>query len=385
MILKDLKPKEFTILIVDDAEPNLVLLSFVLKQEGFTVITANDGNEALNKVSSYEPDLILLDILMPGIDGYQVSRKLQKTAFASIPVIFLSALSETESKIDAFEAGGVDFINKPFQKEEVLARIKTHLSIRKLEKQKEARIRLLKDREIELSKLSKKKDELIRMVSHDIKNPLTGIIGMTKILLDDDEIEAEERKEILGLIDQSAEKLFNLVKEILDKESNSAELEQIDIKDVDIIDLCTRLIKQLKQKAAAKNINLSIVTQVDELIAPVDKDKIFTALEILIINAIRFTLSGGSVKLHIENTHETNYLIKVVDTGIGISGKILDNFIIPTKKNVEEQRAFDAGLDLGLDIVQKNIRSHKGNIWVSSEEEVGTTFYIDLPFKNHSK
>ena len=353
MILKDLKPKEFTILIVDDAEPNLVLLSFVLKQEGFTVITASDGNEALDKVSSYEPDLILLDILMPGIDGYQVSRKLQQTAFASIPIIFLSALSETESKIDAFEAGGVDFINKPFQKEEVLARIKTHLSIRKLEKQKEARIRLLKDREIELSKLSKKKDELIRMVSHDIKNPLTGIIGMTKILLDDDEIEAEERKEILGLIDQSAEKLFNLVKEILDKESNSAELEQIDIKDIDIVDLCTRLIKQLKQKATAKNIDLSIVTQVDELIAPVDKDKIFTALEILIINAIRFTLSGGSVKLHIEKTHETNYLIKVVDTGIGISGKILDNFIIPTKKNVEEQRAFDAGLDLGLDIVQK--------------------------------
>ena len=381
MIAQDLNPKEFTILIVDDAEPNLVLLSFVLKEEGFNVLKARDGEEAIQKVQSHEPDLILLDILMPGMNGYEVSKRIKSSEYAAIPIIFLSALNETESKVDAFESGGVDFINKPFKKEEVIARIKTHLFIRKLQKQKEGRLRLLKDREIELSKLNKKKDELIRMVSHDIKNPLTGIIGMTQILIEDEDIEAEERKEILDLVYQSAEKLFELVKETLDKESNDVQVQDLNIQETDIIEFCKKSAEKFKNKASLKGIELSVKPDIDELLVPFDNDKLSTVLEILITNAIRFTLDGGSIEISIEKHNDDHCLLKVMDTGIGISSEILDNFIIQTENEADKESTFDSGLDLGLDIVQRKIKSHNGNIWVSSEEESGTTFYIELPLQ----
>ncbi len=381
MIAQDLNPKEFTILIVDDAEPNLVLLSFVLKEEGFNVLKARDGEEAIQKVQSHEPDLILLDILMPGMNGYEVSKRIKSSEYAAIPIIFLSALNETESKVDAFESGGVDFINKPFKKEEVIARIKTHLFIRKLQKQKEGRLRLLKDREIELSKLNKKKDELIRMVSHDIKNPLTGIIGMTQILIEDEDIEAEERKEILDLVYQSAEKLFELVKETLDKESNDVQVQDLNIQETDIIEFCKKSAEKFKNKASLKGIELSVKPHIDELLVPFDNDKLSTVLEILITNAIRFTLDGGSIEISIEKHNDDHCLLKVMDTGIGISSEILDNFIIQTENEADKESTFDSGLDLGLDIVQRKIKSHNGNIWVSSEEESGTTFYIELPLQ----
>ena len=382
MIAQDLKPKEFTILIVDDAEPNLVLLSFVLKEEGFNVLKARNGEEAIQKVQSHEPDLVLLDILMPGMSGYEVSKELKNSEHSAIPIIFLSALNETESKVDAFESGGVDFINKPFKKEEVIARIKTHLFIRKLEKQKEGRLRLLRDREIELSKLNKKKDELIRMVSHDIKNPLTGIIGMTQILIEDEDIEADERKEILDLVYQSAEKLFDLVKQTLDKESNDVLAQDLDIHETDIIEFCKKFAKKFENKASLKGIELDVKSDIDELLVPFDNDKLSTVLEILITNAIRFTLEGGFIEISIEKSNDKCCLLKVIDTGIGISSEILDNFIIQTENQADKESTFDSGLDLGLDIVQRNIKSHNGNIWVSSEEESGTAFYIELPLQN---
>ncbi|WP_409028983.1 response regulator [Gracilimonas sediminicola] len=187
-----MKPKESLILIVDDTPANLRLLSHVLTKEGYEYIEASNGHEAIELAKKHEPDLILLDIMMPDISGFEVVKRIKSNQLLEdTPVIFLSSLSDTEDKVQGFKYGGVDYITKPFQKEETLARIKTHLQIRSLQKQLNERIKILREREIELSRLNQKKDDLVRTVSHDIKNPLTGIIGLVKLMRDSNKITAE--------------------------------------------------------------------------------------------------------------------------------------------------------------------------------------------------
>jgi DNA-binding response OmpR family regulator len=133
--------------------------------------------------------------MMPEMSGFEIIEHLKNIEkLNDVPVIFLSSLTETDDKIQAFKAGGVDYITKPFQKEETLARIRAHLQIRFLQKQLNERIKILREREIELSRLNQKKDDLVRTVSHDIKNPLTGIIGLVKLMKDSDKVTEEEQK-----------------------------------------------------------------------------------------------------------------------------------------------------------------------------------------------
>ncbi|MDX1639459.1 MAG: response regulator, partial [Balneolaceae bacterium] len=164
-----------TILIVDDSAQNVRLLSHVLKKEGYEIQTTPGGREAIEKVEEWTPDIILLDIVMPGLDGYEVCERLKnREKTASIPIIFLSALSETDSKVKGFEVGGVDYITKPFQREEVLARIDLHVRLRQLQQTLKEKIDALEEREQRLNTLNKRKDELMRILSHDIRNPVTG-------------------------------------------------------------------------------------------------------------------------------------------------------------------------------------------------------------------
>ena len=190
-------PEDFLILIVDDTEANIRLLSHVLRGEGFQPIVAFNGSDAIDLIESREPDLVLLDIMMPDMTGIEVCTEIkQKDKLKDIPIIFLSALSETSDKVEGFRAGGVDYITKPFQKDEVLARIRTHLFLSKLQKERKQRIIDLRKREADLRDLNKKKDDLVRMVSHDIKNPLTGIVGLANMLKQDMDFSEEEKAEM---------------------------------------------------------------------------------------------------------------------------------------------------------------------------------------------
>ncbi|MFD2532303.1 ATP-binding response regulator [Gracilimonas halophila] len=188
-----MNPADSLILIVDDTPANLRLLSHVLSKNGYNFLEASNGKEAVQIAKEHEPDLILLDIMMPDMNGYEVIKEIKSDKLIQdFLIIFLSSLTDTDDKVEGFKSGGVDYITKPFQKEETLARINTHLKIRFLQKQLNERIKVLRQREIELSRLNQKKDDLVRMVSHDIKNPLTGIIGLVKLMRESDKISAEE-------------------------------------------------------------------------------------------------------------------------------------------------------------------------------------------------
>lgn len=374
-------PEDSLILLVDDTKANLRLLSHVLSKEGYQYLEANNGKEAIRLAEQHEPDLILLDIMMPDIDGFEVIKRLKKNdRLADVPIIFLSSLTETDDKVQGFKSGGVDYITKPFQREETLARIKTHLQIRFLQKELNNRIQILRDREIQLSRLNKKKDDLVRMVSHDIKNPLTGIIGLVKLIRDSDKISDEEQTQMLSVIEDSGNNLLNLVRDVLDRESKKMESDVVEIANTDLSELMERVISMNRANAVVKNINLSYAVNPEKLAARIDPNKIEIAINNLVSNALKFTGSDEGAKVHAKIKQVNNdVLISVSDTGIGIPEKMQEDLFTDNKNSSRTGTSGELGTGLGLDIVQLYVEMHGGEIWVESELKKGTTFYIKLP------
>jgi two-component system sensor histidine kinase/response regulator len=373
--------KDNLILIVDDTVLNLKLLSHVLENGGYKHIKAQNGKEAIELAEKNHPDLILMDIMMPEMDGYEAVKQIKaRDGLEDIPVIFLSALTETDDKIQAFKYGGVDYITKPFQKEETLARIDTHLKIRNLQKQLNDRIDILKDREVELSRLNKKKDDLVRMVSHDIKNPLTGIIGLVKLMRDTDEITTDERKHMLSVIENSGNNLLNMVREVLDRESKKKVPESVELANVEVTEVIERIISMNKAKAMLKGIDLKYNIEPEDLRANLDQNKIEIAVNNLVSNALKFTPARGTVSVSVSQIDESeSILFEINDTGIGIPKGMKDDLFDSEIQYSRMGTGGEAGTGLGLDIVHLYVSMHSGEIWVESEENIGTTFFIKLP------
>ncbi|MAL16320.1 MAG: hypothetical protein CL670_10920 [Balneola sp.] len=374
-----MNPENSLLLIVDDTPANLRLLSHVLSKEGYEFVEATDGNEALEMAEKHVPDLILLDIMMPGMSGFEVIKKLKENELLEdIPIIFLSSLTETDDKVEGFRSGGVDYITKPFQKEETLARIKAHLQIRFLQKQLNERINILREREVELSRLNQKKDDLVRTVSHDIKNPLTGIIGLVKLMRDSDKISAEEQKQMLSVIEDSGNNLLNLVRDVLDREAKVAESEELDYSEVKVGELLARVISMNKAKAIVKDINLDYSIKPSGFNVLIDQIKIEIVINNLVANALKFTPSGGSISVEVSKEKDV-IKFEVRDTGIGIPEKMQHDLFRDPKKSSRLGTSGEVGTGLGLDIVQLYVELHKGKIWVESTLNKGTSFFIEIP------
>lgn len=377
----NIKPENNLILLVDDTEANVRLLSHVLIKEGYRVEIARNGNEAIEATHDHKPDLILLDVMMPDKSGFEVSSELKESEdTADIPIIFLSALSESDVKVKGFQSGGVDYITKPFKKEETLARIKTHLYLRTLQRSLNEQIRVLKEREAELNKLNKQKDNLVRMVSHDIKNPLTGILGLVKLMKADNmNISKDERKQMFSVIEDSGNKLLHLVKHVLDREENKNQTESLELRKTNLRQLADQIVQLHNAKAIVKNIDLRVETELEENEVMVDPGKLEIAINNLVSNALKFTPSQGEVLLKMSTPNPSDLLVEVRDTGIGIPEKVKKNIFESRKRNSTLGTNGEIGIGLGLDIVQRYVEMHKGTIRVESEIDKGTSFYIKLP------
>lgn len=375
-------PSEFLILIVDDTEANIKLLSHVLRDVGFSPIVAFNGSDALELIKSRKPDLVLLDIMMPDMTGYEVCKKVNEDdELKSIPIIFLSALSETSNKVEGFEAGGVDYVTKPYQKDEVLARIRTHLFLSKLQKERDQRIQALRETEIELREINQKKDQLVRIVSHDIKNPLTGIVGLANLIKENPELPKDDVFKMLSAMEQSGKKLMDMVEKVLDNENHSKSNEKLNFHEGLLEDLVEKVISVNKPKAMLKGITLNLVNKISVNNVLLEHTKIEIALNNLISNALKFTSSSGKVTLSVFSDNE-KMIFKVQDNGIGIPKNLTSSIfgIGKTSKGVSNLGTDgEIGTGLGLDVVEKYVNIHNGKVWVESEEGVGTIFFIEIP------
>jgi two-component system, sensor histidine kinase and response regulator len=377
------KLTDSTILIVDDTQQNVMVLSQMLRDAGYKVLAAFNGEDALKLLEKRKPELILLDVMMPGMNGFQVCEKLKKNDDVKrIPVIFLSALNDIDSKVNAFEAGGVDYITKPFQHQEVLARIELHLSVQLLQNEREKYILELKEKQEHLERLNEEKDEVLAVISHDMRNPLGGIIGIAELMKSESITDPEEVDELLGLIESSAQRLLALVNDMLDVaviESNSV---KIDLKPTDLAVLIQEVIRMHQPAAKNKNVTLNVVvTELPQILC--DDSKLSQVLGNLLSNAIKFTPSKGSITVEACKAIDQlkNVVLKVSDTGIGIPPEFMANLYEKMGGHQRYGTSGEKGTGLGMPIIKRYVEEHGGTIDVSSEPGKGTTFTIVLPLQ----
>ncbi len=386
------------ILIVDDIAENIQLAANILTNEGYQVEYATNGFEALEWIEFEEFDLILLDISMPGMDGFQVCTKVRENAkYSNLPIIFLSAITDKDSTIKGLKLGAQDFATKPYNSGELLSRIETHLElsdIRKklqnmnilLEEQVKIRtaelettmneLRIAKDNAEESSRL---KSAFLANMSHEIRTPLNGIIGFSQIMSYPD-ISQEEKNECLESVNRSSKRLISLINNILDISLIDTGKIELTNKYFNYNDLLSEFYSIYKPIADIKNINLCLHLELSDDDANIESDegRFHQIINNLMDNAIKFTKSG-SIDFGY-NIRESEIIFYVKDTGIGITQDCLP-FIFDRFRQVEYDlsRSYD-GAGIGLSLVQGLVELIKGGkIWVESEIDRGTAFYFSLP------
>jgi len=378
------KIETHAILIIDDSPTNLGVLADYLENYDFDILVAEDGESGLNKAQYALPDLILLDVMMPGIDGFETCRQLkadEKTK--DIPIIFMTALAETEHKVKGFASGAVDYVTKPLHQEEVLARIHTHLKINDLTNRLQAANQ-------ELSKLNADKDKFMSIMAHDLKGPFLPLLGMSELLPRLIEADAYDKVQEMSFgIHRAAQNVYNLLENLL--QWSRLQMGRIDYKPkkVDLTEIVTRNIQLLEETALYKGIVLE-----SHLYRPiyvfVDEYMLDTTVRNLMSNALKFTPSGGSViilapliedsfQLETDSTTRNFIELSVVDTGVGIDEEDMKKLFRLDSHYTTLGTAREQGTGLGLIMCQEMVRKNGGNISVKSKVGKGTTFTITIP------
>ncbi len=397
MTIPQSKLNQGNILIIDDTPEAIQVLSQTLSEQGYNVRGAVKGQMGIKAAQMAPPDLILLDIKMPDLDGYQVCQMLKADPQTQeIPVIFLSGLDDVGDKVKAFQIGGVDYITKPFQVEEVLARVKNQLLIRQLTKQIIEKSQLLEAQNQKLQQeiierrqaeaaaeaASKAKSEFVANMSHELRTPLNAILGFTQILIRDKFITIEQR-EYVEIINRSGEHLLGLINDVLELSKIEAGIVALNESKFDFYRFLDYLEEMFILKAEQKGLylNFKISSHVPQYIKT-DQQKLRSCLINLIGNAIKFT-QFGSVTLQVRGElgigeESTQSLIfEVADTGPGIAVSELDK-IFEAFAQTETGRKSPEGTGLGLAITQKFVQLMGGEITVSSTVGKGTNFKFDI-------
>jgi two-component system, sensor histidine kinase and response regulator len=384
-----------TLLIVDDNMNNIQVLAGILTNNGYNVEFATNGENALNWIEEEHFDLILLDIMMPQMDGYEVCERIRKTGKAKdLPVIFLTAKTDKESIVKAFKKGGNDYLTKPFDQSELLARVNTQLELKKskdklaeindwLEKLVAQRTQELNSALEEVTQLNKKllqldevKSEFLKMISHELRTPLNGILGFTDIIKNTNE--AEPLKEFIDLLEQSALRLEKFSLNALLFTSLKLGNYYVEFAAKNVKTILDSAIDKQKVKLKSKSILVEINCH-HELSINVDEEIFSNAVLIVLDNAIRFSPENSTIKIDVESNGE-HVKISFKDNGTGFSPKALKNLF--EFFGAGEQH-FDQNLGLGLALSHQILLANKGKIDVKNHEEGGAVVTLSVPCLKH--
>ncbi len=421
--------KDIKILIAEDSLTQAVKLQFILQKNGYKVSLARNGREALEKVREEKPDIVVTDIVMPEMDGYELCRhiKLDET-LKNTPVILLTTLSDPKDIIRGLECRADNFITKPYREEFLLGRINyilVNMELRKtlpekpeivisfmgqtyvissdrmqiidlllstyenainknqeLEEANRELIRMkseLEDRNKELYRLNEDKNRLLGMAAHDLRNPIGAILSYSEFLLEEDRIKADETyADFIGTIRESSEFLLHMVNELLDISIIESGNLKLTLSNVDFISLVEHNITINRVLSEKKGINILFNHDSDIPHVKIDIHKLEQVFNNLISNAVKFSYPGSKVEISIRKKAE-ELLIAVKDEGKGIPEREFSRLFKPFSRTSVQATGDESSTGLGLAIVKKIVEGHGGKIWVESIVDKGSTFYFSLP------
>jgi len=358
------------VLIVDDELTNREILEDILIESGHKVKSASNGAEALEITSAFDPDLILLDIMMPDMTGYEVCEQLKGNPDTlSIPIIFITALDSREDITRGLKIGATDFLSKPIHAKDVLLRSRNAIFMKKLLDEKKDHIKKLE----ELHKLN---DELNHMIVHDMRNPLSGMVGYidllkTQIMKSGDEVQ----QKMVAVIDEQSNRLIEMISSLLDInkfEKGEMKLQKNEIEFIDMIENTLGLFA-----ANNKEIKLELRTEIEKLPLTIDKNKIERVLENLITNALKHSDENDRLIIDISKEN-SRVVVKVIDNGPGIPEKYWQQ-IFEKFGQVESRSGGEKySTGLGLTFCKYAVEAHGGEIGVYNNTDAGSTFWFKL-------
>jgi len=351
------------ILVVDDQETNLRVLGDMMGHLGFEIVPALDGEQALRRLTARPADLILLDVLMPGLDGFEVCRRIRaNTAWTDIPIIFLSAADDKSLIVRALESGGVDYVTKPFNAAELLSRVRTHLALK-----------MTRDR---LRQVAEDKDELLGILAHDLKNHLGGMLMSVQLLnekansLNDARIQRMTANILLG-----TDQMFSFVKEFL-ANSEADHGRPLKFQPVHLIDVAQNVVQRHLAHAQRKGISLQLEPRDGGVLVDADRAALEQVLDNLVSNALKFSPSGKKVRIVVGQTADERGECRVVDEGPGFTDDDRREIFRRYRRLSARPTGGEPSTGLGLSIVKKLTHDMHGDLTFESVPGQGTTFIV---------
>lgn len=375
-----INPADIVILIADDLQDNLNIVQAVLGYKGYQVETAKNGKQVLEEVVRRLPDLILLDIQMPEMNGFEACRHLKANPdFKEIPVIFLTAKADSYDIVDGFKHGAVDYITKPFNTMELLARVQTHLELKRSRDLLAEKNKYLEIMTAGLTKLNNEKNDFIGIAAHELKNPLTSIRGMANFLRLDFYPSPESMQAMLENIVKSSERMFSIIHNLMNVSAIEEGSFRFDIMPVEMETAVRDLVEQYRYQADLKRIEFVLdIPSGNEVKIHGNHDTLTQVLDNLLSNAIKYSGEGTTVTIRLFKT-DSYVRCEVQDEGMGISESDRNKLFGKFAQLSTRPTGNEASTGLGLYIAKKLTEAMNGTIQCLSETGKGSIFILEFP------
>lgn len=364
--------KDIKILIVDDTPTNIQVVASILDPSGYQLSFARNGISALKMTKTKDFDLILLDIMMPGMDGYEVCEQLKTNETTkNIPIIFLTAKTDADSIIKAFSMGAVDYVTKPFNGHELLARVNNQVNLMISQKQ-------LSQANKKLRNILKTKDKLFSIIGHDLRGPIGSYQSLLELIEQQTaKLKDESLNKVLKLGIQSTGATLNLLENLLYWAKSEQGETQFKPKEVSINKIIDSTIFLLNATAVNKNIKFILKIE-DDLHVFGDKNMLKTIFRNLTSNALKFSYPDSRIVISAERLNE-QIKCMIKDQGVGIPKENIDKLFENTEHVTTFGTQNEKGSGLGLMLCKNFIDKHNGSIWVESSQGKGSSFFFTLP------
>ena len=354
------------ILVVDDQAANLRTVGAFLARNGYDVLTAESGEEALAMALANPPDLILLDMLMPGMDGFEVLAEIKnRSSLLRVPVIFLTVANDQDLLLRAFDSGAVDYVTKPFMPEELLARVNAHVGLK-----------TTRDR---LEKVASERQQLINLVAHDLKNPLTSVLFASEILLQGD-IAEKRVPRYLEMIHESSQDALRYIRHYLERQSRlKKSSEKQHVATSSLHDLATWLEKRYALQLEGRGQQLIITNPPTDDVAIVSIESLVLrqVVENLITNAMKYA-EQSDIEVEFQKD-DANWQIRVSDRGPGVEKSRQQDLFKPFSMLSDDTKSRHVSSGLGLSLARQIVEHAEGRLTYQDRHGGGATFTVEIP------
>lgn len=361
-----------TILIVDDTATNIQLVAALLDPMGYELSFANSGADALEQVKETQFDLILLDIMMPEMDGIEVARRLKADAdYQNIPIIFLTAKSDDDSLVEGFEVGAADYVTKPFSPPELIARVQTHLELKQAQDQ-------LRQNNRELAEAIQMKNRLLSIASHDLKNPLSAISGFANMLERNSTVQgSQELSDMVHFITRASNRMMELIGELLDTAALEMGKMKLDLKHCFPAYILNQSIQENRFAAEQKSQQILFESHYSEQLVA-DSKRLKQVFDNIISNAIKYSPQNATIQISLQKSDEL-LEFRVSDQGPGFSEEDQEKLFGYFQRLSARPTAHESSTGVGLAIVKQIVDLHQGQILLEQTSAQGSTFLVRLP------